>query len=62
MKAIAEQFFHACEAGKGWEGCQAFCHPNVTFSSQTGALAGVDTLEAYTDWMKSIYTPMPNAS
>lgn len=25
-----------------------FCHQGATFSAQTGALAGIDTLEAYT--------------
>ena len=62
IKATAEQFFDACETGKGWDGCRAFCHDGATFSAQTGALADVSTLEAYTDWMKGIYTPLPDAS
>jgi len=62
IKATAEQFFDACETGKGWDGCRAFCHDGATFSAQTGALADVNTLEAYTDWMKGIYTPLPDAS
>jgi len=62
IKATAEQFFEACETGKGWDGCRAFCHDGATFSAQTGALADVSTLEAYTDWMKGIYTPLPDAS
>ncbi len=62
IKATARLFFDACETGKGWEGCQAFCHDGATFSSQTGALADVNTLEAYTEWMKGIYTPLPDAS
>jgi len=62
IKVTAEQFFEACETGKGWEGCRAFCHDGATFSAQTGALADVNTLEAYTDWMKGIYTPLPDAS
>src|SRR6185295_519998 len=48
MRETAEQFFEACETGKGWAGCQRYCHPDATFSAQTGALAGVDTLERYT--------------
>jgi predicted ester cyclase len=62
IKTTAEQFFEACETGKGWEGCRAFCHDGATFSAQTGALADVNTLETYTDWMKGIYTPLPDAS
>src|SRR5207245_4826365 len=62
IKATAEQFFEACETGNGWDGCRAFCHDGATFSAQTGALADVSTLEAYTDWMKGIYTPLPDAS
>jgi len=60
MKETAERFFDACETGKGWEGCRQYCHPDATFSAQTGALAGVDTLEAYTDWMKGLFTPVPD--
>jgi hypothetical protein len=43
----AKQFFEACETGKGWEGCNAFCHPEATFSSQTTVLTDVTTLEGY---------------
>ena len=25
----AKQFFEACETGKGWEDCKAFCHPDA---------------------------------
>jgi hypothetical protein len=27
ITAVAEQFFEACETGKGWEGCHAYCTP-----------------------------------
>lgn len=63
MSAIGErahQFFDACETGKGWEVCREFCHPDATFSAQAGALADVDTLEAYTEWMKGLLVPIPN--
>jgi predicted ester cyclase len=56
----AAQFFDACETGKGWDGCKQFCHPEATFSAQAGALADVDTLEGYTDWMKGLFTPVPD--
>jgi steroid delta-isomerase-like uncharacterized protein len=60
MKSVAERFFEACETGKGWEACREFCHPAATFSAQAGALAGVDTLEGYTEWMKGLFTPVPD--
>jgi predicted ester cyclase len=56
----AQRFFDACETGKGWEGCRHYCHPGATFSAQAGALANVNTLEAYTDWMKGLFTPVPD--
>lgn len=60
MKEQAHQFFDACETGKGWEACQEYCHPGATFSAQAGALADVSTLEGYTEWMKGLFTPVPN--
>ena len=56
----ARLFFDACESGKGWENCQVYCHPNATFSAQAGALADVETLEGYTEWMKGLFTPVPD--
>jgi predicted ester cyclase len=60
IKETAERFFDACETGKGWEACQQYCHASGSFSAQAGALAGVDTLQAYTDWMKGLLTPVPD--
>ena len=62
IRETAQNFFDACESGKGWEGCQQYCHPDAKFAAQTTALAGIDTLEAYAEWLKSIYTLMPDAS
>jgi predicted ester cyclase len=56
----AEKFFDACETGKGWDVCKEFCHPDATFSAQAGALAEVETVEAYAEWMKGLFSPMPN--
>ena len=56
----ARQFFEVCETGKGWEQCKAYCDTGATFSSQTGALAGIDSLEGYTEWMKNLLTPIPD--
>ena len=58
IKETAERFFDACETGQGWKGCQQYCDIGATFSAQAGALAGVDTLEAYTDWMKGLLIPV----
>jgi predicted ester cyclase len=62
MKKSAAQFFDACETGGGWEACEEFCHPDATFSAQAGALEGVETLEAYTEWMKGLLTPVPDGN
>jgi SnoaL-like polyketide cyclase len=56
----ARLFFDACETGKGWVECQKYCTENATFASQTGALAGIDTLEDYCEWMKNLLTPIPD--
>ena len=58
----AEKFFAACDTGKGWQGCQAYCHPDATFSVQADALAGIETIEQYTEWMKGLFTPLPDGS
>ena len=62
IKETALKFFDACETGQGWAVCSQFCHPDATFSAQADALNGIDTLEAYTEWMKGIFTPMPDAA
>jgi predicted ester cyclase len=62
ISTTAERFFEACESGRGWEACREFSHPDATFSAQADALEGVNTLEAYTEWVKGLYTPMPDAS
>jgi len=56
----AKLFFEACETGKGWEVCKAYCHPDATFSAQAAALADINTLQGYTDWMKKLLTPIPD--
>ena len=56
----AKLFFEACETGKGWEGCKPYFHTNASFSSQAGALQGISTLEGYCDWMKNLFTPVPD--
>jgi hypothetical protein len=62
IRDAAELFFDACEAGKGWEACEQYCHPGATFTAQTEALADVTTLEAYTEWMKGLLTILPDGT
>ncbi len=60
IRETAERFFEACETGKGWEVCKQDCHPGAGFAAQAEALAEIDTLEAYTEWMKNLLIPMPD--
>jgi len=60
MKRVAEQFFDACETGKGWDACKAYCAANATFAAQAEPLADVRTLQGYADWMHGLMKLMPN--
>ena len=60
-KETALDFYYACESGAGWAGCARFCHPDASFSAQAGAIAEMETLEAYCDWMKGVVTILPDA-
>ena len=51
----ASEFFDACDAGKGWQECMQYCHPEASFSAQSEALADVTTVEGYTEWLKTLY-------
>ncbi len=57
---VAEAFFAACETGKGWKVCSAYCTPNATFRAQAEPLLEVTTLEQYADWMKAMLTVLPD--
>ena len=56
ITATAQSFFDACETGKAWAGCQQYCTPNATFSSQANPLLNITTLSAYCDWMRDVLT------
>src|SRR5262249_30417401 len=62
IAGVARAFFDACETGKGWETCSAYCAPNASFSAQAEPLLGIKTLAQYTDWMKSMLTVLPDAT
>ncbi|HEX3863467.1 MAG TPA: nuclear transport factor 2 family protein [Stellaceae bacterium] len=61
ITTVAQQFFEACEAGRGWQGCRAYCTPDASFAAQAEPLAKITTLEAYTEWMKGLFAFMPDA-
>jgi hypothetical protein len=48
ITGVAKQFFEACETGKGWEVCKAYCTADASFVAQSEPLADVKTLEGYT--------------
>jgi predicted ester cyclase len=60
ISGTAWKFFDACETGRGWEGCRAFCHESASFASQAEPLAEISTLEGYADWMKGLLGPIPD--
>ncbi len=55
---VAMKFFDACETGKGWEVCKAYCTPDATFAAQVEPLADVKSLESYANWMQAILGPL----
>jgi predicted ester cyclase len=57
---VADKFFEACETGKGWDGCQAYCTPNASFAAQSEPLTNIRTLKEYADWMKGLLSFMPD--
>ena len=58
----AQAFFDACETGKGWAECSAYCQPNASFTAQAGPLADMRTLQQYTEWMKGLLGFVPDGS
>jgi predicted ester cyclase len=56
----ARAFFDACETGKGWSGCSAYCQPDASFAAQAEPLADMPTLQQYTEWMRGLYAFVPD--
>ena len=52
----AKQFFEACEAPKGWAGCREYVVDAAPFICQSDALADVNTVEGYCDWVAGLGT------
>jgi len=60
LATIADRFHDACMGGEGWEACQRYCLPDATFSHEGSMLADCRTVEAYTEHVKAMLTPIPN--
>ncbi|HEX2891856.1 nuclear transport factor 2 family protein [Vineibacter terrae] len=60
MTDTAKAFFDACETGKGWEGCRAYCRPDATFSAQAEPLTDVHLLQQYAEWMRGMLIVLPD--
>jgi len=60
IRDVADKFFVACETGKGWEVCKAYCTPQATFAAQAEPLSDVKSLQQYCDWMKGLFGIMPD--
>ncbi len=60
MTETAMKFFEACEAGKGWDACKAWCSPDASFACQAEPLVEVRSLQAYADWMQGLIRMMPD--
>lgn len=62
IETIAKNFFDACETGKGWQVCKAYCTPDATFASQAEPIADMKKLADYTDWMTGLLKIIPDGS
>jgi hypothetical protein len=61
--ANARKFFDACEAPKGWAGCEKYVADGAPFVAQSGPLSDVTTIRDYCEWMKGFGTvTAPGAS
>ena len=58
----ARAFLDACETGKGWAVCSAYCRPDASFAAQAEPLADMRTLEQYTEWMKGLLVFVPDGT
>ncbi len=60
IRSLALQFTEANDAGEGWDTCRAFCQPGATFAFKGALLRGIDTVEAYTEWIKANQQTFPD--
>ena len=52
----AKNFFDACEAPLGWEGCKRFVADGASFSAQSEPIADITSLQDYCNWMHGFGT------
>ena len=52
----ATKFFIACETPEGWAGCNPYVADGASFTAQSEPLAGVNTVQAYCEWMYGFAT------
>src|SRR5919206_2565027 len=57
----AKAFFDAIDTGQGWDAVSGYCHSDATFEAQADALAEINTLRDYAEWMKGMLVVMPDA-
>lgn len=57
---VARAFFEACDTGKGWAACSAYCHPNASFAAQAEPLTDIHTVMQYAEWMKDLFVFVPD--
>ena len=62
IRETAEQFFDACETGKGWDVCRALLPRGRDLLGPGRGAGGVETVQGYTEWMKGLFTPVPDGS
>ena len=51
---VAKQFFEACEAGEGWDGCQEFVADDAVFAAQSEPIVDIKSVKDYAEWMKQM--------
>ena len=62
MGDVAMAFLAACDGGAGREGAAHLCTADASFIAQCDQLAGINRLDEYCDWMKTLLVCMPDAS
>jgi predicted ester cyclase len=62
ISQTAREFFEACETGKGWDVCKAFCQEGATFACQADTLTDVNSIADYAGWMQGLLGPIPDGT
>jgi predicted ester cyclase len=60
ISETAMTFFDDLETGKGWDVCKEWCHEDASFSCQADAIAEITTVEGYVEWVRGLFTPVPD--